>query len=92
MYKNFFQSDTDIQLIESPNDSRSNYWLNAILLPNNEERDRFLQETNDHKVMTRPVWALMNRLEMFKNCIHDDLTNSIDIESRLVNVPSSVRK
>ena len=69
-----------------------NYWLNAILLENKEERDQFLTETNDNGVMTRPVWALMNRLEMFKNCIQDSLENSITIEARLVNIPSSVIK
>jgi perosamine synthetase len=45
---------------------------------------------NYNGVMTRPVWSLLHRLEMFKECIHDELLNSIDIESRLVNIPSSV--
>ena len=88
-YKSFFK-DSEIKYISEPAESRSNYWLNAILLPNKEERELFLQQTNDNGVMTRPVWALMNRLEMFKDCIHDNLENSIYIEERLVNIPSSV--
>ena len=62
------------------------------MLKNAEDRNVFLEETNDANVMTRPIWALMHRLEMFKHCMHDGLKNSIDIESRLVNIPSSVRK
>ena len=88
-YSEFFKN-SKVKYLEEPEYSRSNYWLNAILLENKDERDQFLTETNDNGVMTRPVWALMNRLEMFKNCIQDSLENSITIESRLVNIPSSV--
>ncbi len=89
-YKSFF-ANSSINFIQEQSDSKVNYWLNAILLPSHEARNIFLAETNDNNVMTRPVWALMHRLEMFENCIHDGLVNSIDIENRLVNLPSSVR-
>ena len=56
-----------------------------------EERDLFLQVTNDAGVMTRPVWALLHRLEYLKDSMHDSLENSLYIEERLVNIPSSVR-
>jgi len=41
-------------------------------------------------VMTRPIWQLMNKLEMFKNCECGDLSNAEWLEDRVVNVPSSV--
>ena len=47
--------------------------------------------TNDHGVMTRPVWELMNRLEMFRGCETDGLENTVWLEERIVNIPSSVR-
>ena len=56
-----------------------------------EARDEFLTETNANGVMTRPVWNLMNRLEMYKDCQVTDLSNAEWIEARLVNIPSSVR-
>lgn len=89
-YQEFFKNQ-DIHFVSEPEGSRSNYWLNAVLLSDKTERDQFLTETNDNGVMTRPVWALMNRLEMFKDCSHDGLENSIYVEERLVNIPSSVR-
>lgn len=88
-YKNFF-AQTDIQFIPEPENSRSNYWLNSILLPNRLERDAFLRHTNENGVMTRPVWELMNRLPMFANAQCGDLNNAEWIASRLVNIPSSV--
>jgi perosamine synthetase len=41
--------------------------------------------------MTRPVWALMTKLKMFENAICANVDNAIELESRLVNIPSSVR-
>ena len=89
-YKVFFQSE-NIAFIEEPEHTRSNYWLNAILMESKEERDLFLQVTNEAGVMTRPVWALLHRLEYLKDSMHDSLENSLYIEDRLVNIPSSVR-
>ena len=89
-YKVFFQSE-NIAFIEEPEHTRSNYWLNAILMESKEKRDLFLQVTNEAGVMTRPVWALLHRLEYLKDSMHDSLENSLYIEERLVNIPSSVR-
>ena len=90
-YKDFFSEIDELEYLEEPENSKSNYWLHAVLLKNREERDLFLEKMNDNGVMSRPIWALMNKLPMFKHCIHDGLKNSLEIESRLVNIPSSVR-
>jgi len=83
-------NNDQIKHITEPVNSISNYWLNVILLSNRKERDKFLKFSNDHGVMTRPIWQLMNKLEMFKNCECGDLSNAEWLEDRVVNVPSSV--
>ena len=88
-YEKFF-AHTEIQFIPEPENSCSNYWLNCILLSNRNERDVFLKYTNEHGIMTRPVWELMNRLPMFKNAQCGNLTNAERIADRLVNISSSV--
>ncbi len=88
-YENFF-GDKGITYIKEVENARSNYWLNAILLRDREEKEDFLKYTNEHNVMTRPAWRLMNNLPMFINCLKADLTNAENIEDRLVNIPSSV--
>jgi dTDP-4-amino-4,6-dideoxygalactose transaminase len=80
-----------IGFITEPKAAVSNYWLNAIVMENREERDAFLAFSNDKGVMTRPIWRLMNKLEMYKDSPHDDLTNSQWLEDRIVNIPSGVR-
>lgn len=90
-YEIYF-SGTTIEFVKEIENAKANYWLNAILLENEKERDSFLEETNKNGVMTRPAWDLMNTLPMFKNCQTDELQNSRWIAERLVNIPSSVRK
>ena len=54
-------------------------------------RDKFLEKTNSNGVMTRPIWILMNKLNMFKDSQCGDLENSEWLYKRVVNIPSSVR-
>ena len=88
-YETFFKS-MDYNFFKEPEDSRSNYWLNSIILKDKIQRDKFLEETNSNGVMTRPVWTLMNKLPMFSGAQCDDLKNSKWLEERVVNIPSSV--
>ncbi|EXY63411.1 LegC family aminotransferase [Bacteroides fragilis] len=90
-YREFFSRIPDVEFVVEPANSRSNYWLNAVLLKDRRAQQSFLEYTNDHGVMTRPVWELMNRLEMFRGCETDGLENTVWLEERIVNIPSSVR-
>lgn len=90
LYKNFFNS-SDIKFISEPRNSHSNYWLNCILLKNSIERDEFLNQTNENGIRTRPIWRLMNKLKMYRNCQTDDLKNAKRLENRVVNLPSGYR-
>lgn len=91
-YHAFFATIDDMDYFLEPENCRSNYWLNTILLKDRQAQQDFLQYTNDHGVMTRPAWQLMNRLEMFKGCETDGLKHTQWLEERIVNIPSSVRR
>ena len=91
IYTNFFKNIPDITFFTEPENCRSNYWLNVIILKDKIAQQEFLEYTNDHGVMTRPVWELMNRLDMFKHCESDGLKNTEWLADRIVNIPSSVR-
>jgi len=91
IYQDYFQTIADIEFITEPKDCLSNYWLNAILLKNIEERDAFLEQANLQKVMCRPAWILMNKLNMFTQCLKAEIPISEEIEQCLINLPSSMR-
>jgi len=90
-YSEFFNS-RGIEFFTEPKNSRSNYWLNTILLKDSKERDEFLKYANDNSIMTRPAWSLMHKLEMFKNAQIGELSNARLLEDRIVNLPSSIRR
>lgn len=90
IYNTYF-TDKDIRFVTEGTDARANYWLNTVVLKDLEARDAFLNETNGSKVMTRPIWKLMNKLPMYAHCQTGDLTNSLWLEDRVVNIPSSYR-
>ena len=91
IYEEFFDKSENISFIKEPQNSISNYWLQAILLRDIKQRDQFLEFTNKNGVMTRPIWKLMNQLDMFKDSQCGTLNNSKYLEQRVVNIPSSVR-
>lgn len=80
---------SDLHFVREPADSRSNYWLNAVICEDRPQRDALLNATNASGVMTRPVWALMNHLDMFAHCRRGPLGNAEWLEARIVNLPSS---
>jgi perosamine synthetase len=88
-YRAFFEP-LGVRMASPLPSCNANNWLNAIVLANKVERDAFLTYTNEHGVMTRPIWRLMSELDMFKHCQNDGLENSRWLEERVVNIPSSV--
>ena len=87
-YAEFFEG-SDFRFVKEPEYAHSNYWLNAIVCPDLDSRNKLLETTNAQGVMTRPVWQLMHRLPMYADALRSDLTHSEWAEARLVNLPSS---
>lgn len=90
-YKDFFEKQS-VDFVFEQHGTTANYWLNTIILRDRKERDEFLDFSNSNKVMTRPIWRLMNELKMYQYSPIADLSNSIFLQDRVVNIPSSYRK
>ena len=88
-YRSFF-AHTQLEFIDEPAGCRSNFWLNVILFPSREERDGFLNYSNQNGVMTRPFWTLMPDLPAFKDAPCMDIPVARDLYDRGVALPSSV--
>ena len=86
-YREFF-AGSGIKFFDEPEGCKSNFWLNAVLLPDRAAQQKFLGETNGAGVQTRPIWELMNRLEMFRSCPHGELRTAEMLADRVVNIPS----
>lgn len=80
-----------IEFIHAREGTMPNFWLNAIKLEDKAQRDDFLTQSNANGIMTRPIWYLNHQSPMYKHCQNDGLKNSIYLQDRIVNLPSSAR-
>jgi len=90
-YEEQFYQLKGVSLFKEPNECKSNYWLQTLLLDieNKNERDEILSLTNESGLMTRPAWILMHRLKQFSSNPRMDLSCAESISDRLINIPSS---
>jgi perosamine synthetase len=90
-YKTAFSNLSGVRLVVEPSFSRSNYWLNAILLEQDvaQLRDAILERTNQQGFMTRPSWSLIHKFDMYRACPRMDLSCAEELEQQLINLPSS---
>ena len=90
-YQAAFASVLGVNIVAEPAGCNSNYWLQTLLLDaaHADQRDAVLAATNDAGLMTRPIWALMNRLPMYANAPRAPLPVAESLEQRVINIPSS---
>lgn len=91
LYRDAFQSVQGLSVLCEPKNSRSNYWLQAIMLDSQKAgcRNEILHLTNEIGISTRPVWELLPTLEPYTKFSSMDLQQAIEISSRVINLPSS---
>jgi aminotransferase in exopolysaccharide biosynthesis len=90
-YQVAFAQVGGVTLMTEPEQCRSNYWLQTLLLDEKyaDQRDQVLAATNAATYMTRPAWTLMHELAPFKDCPRMDLATAQSLSQRLINIPSS---
>jgi aminotransferase in exopolysaccharide biosynthesis len=89
-YQEFFRDIEGVHFVTEMKDAKANYWLNTIIFDDPKKKEEFLAYSNEHGVMTRPIWRLMNKLPMYNNCFKTALDSAEYLEERVVNIPSSV--
>ena len=52
----------NIEFVIERHNTKTNYWLNTIIMQDKKNRDRFLKEVNNNNIMVRPVWTLMHKI------------------------------
>tara|TARA_B100000963_G_scaffold269345_1_gene237486 strand:- start:1486 stop:2658 length:1173 start_codon:yes stop_codon:yes gene_type:complete len=90
-YKDSFIGVKGLKLLKEMRGSKSNYWLQTIILDKASVkfRDLILKKTNDLNIGTRPVWKILNENKHLKFYPKMNLKNAINLEKRIVNLPSS---
>ena len=90
-YIDAFAEVEGASLLAEPEGTRSNYWLNALVLDEllADQRDELLAALCDDKLLARPIWDPMHTLPMYEACPRMPLPVTEDMARRVINLPSS---
>jgi perosamine synthetase len=90
-YKAAFTDIKELKLMKEMTGSKSNYWLQTLILNKADLKFRnlIIKKTNDLNIGTRPVWQALNKNNHLKCYPKMDLKNAINLEKRIINLPSS---
>jgi len=88
-YEQWLSNLEGVHLFQEPENTRSNYWLQTILLDEQINRDVVLSFLNEQGVMSRPIWTPMHHLAIYQNCPKSDLNVTEQLNRRVVNIPST---
>lgn len=88
-YEQWLVGIEGVQLFKEPANTRSNYWLQTILLDEQFNRDEVLAFLNEQGVMSRPIWNPMHHLAIYQNCPKSDLSVTDQLNRSVVNIPST---
>lgn len=91
-YQIVFNESPFVDFVSEPENSVSNYWLNAIKLKPDyaEQRNDLINHLMLQKISVRPLWQPMHTLKMYQNNprMHD-LAITEDLYARIICLPSS---
>lgn len=88
-YKKSFKDCLGVDILREPKDTKSNYWLQAIILKNSKYKVKnLINYASNKNVQFRPVWKLMHKLKHLKNYPKMNLSNSSNHEKKLITIPS----
>ena len=90
LYKRLFKKNKDVQIIQEPNYSKTNYWLITLIIKKNKKlKNQVLKELNQSGFQGRSIWKPLHTLKIFEKCPRGKLKNTMDIYNRAINLPSS---
>lgn len=89
-YAESFAGVQEARIVGEPPGASSNWWLNAVLLP---DRPGLLEATLTHNheagFHTRPAWTPLHLLEPYREFPRADLPRTEEAARRVLNLPSS---
>ena len=90
-YKQSFKDFKSIYILNEPKNSRSNFWLQTLVLKekNKINIDAILKYINKKGFQVRPAWDLISEIKFYKKFPKMNLDQSKAIRTSIINLPSS---
>ena len=90
-YLSTFAGNPNFEILAEPENSRSNYWLNALILSeeNSKYHDEVIQQLNLSGIIVRPIWEPLHTLPMYHDAPRMSLAVTENLAKRIINLPST---
>lgn len=90
LYRKIFKNNSDVEIFTQDKDSKSNHWLQALILKNNNYKfkNQIIKKLHKSGIFVRPVWKIIANLKPFKSFPRMNLDGSKEIYKRVINIPS----
>ena len=90
-YFGVFKKIKGVSLYKEPKNANSNYWLQTLILNNNNVylKNKILKKSHEKLIYTRPVWRLISDLKPYRKKQKMNLSGSKEIYKKIINLPSS---
>lgn len=90
-YNKYVKKNSFFKLIKEPKNSKSNYWLQTILVESNliYKKNQIINFLNSAGYSVRPAWKLINEIKPYKKKPKMNLDNAKLIQKKIINIPSS---
>ena len=90
-YFNVFKKIKGVSLYKQPKNANSNYWLQTLILHNNNInlKNKILKKSHKNLIYIRPAWRLISELKPYKKKQKMNLSGAKEIYKKIINLPSS---
>ena len=90
-YNKILRDYPGFQLLKEPNNARSNYWLQTIILNKKiqKNKNKILKIFNENNFQSRPLWQLLSDMKHLKYCPRMKIEKSKKLFNQLINLPSN---
>ena len=87
----FFKNSNDFTILREPENCRSNFWLQTLVLKRSSKlkKNNILKKFHKKKILARPVWRPLHKMKYLKKYPKMNLDNAKALENRIINLPSS---
>jgi perosamine synthetase len=69
--------------------ARSNYWLQTMLIEDENHKEEILEFLNGQGIMCRPVWSPLHTLKIYQSCPRSDLSETEYLNAVIISMPST---
>lgn len=89
LYKELFDQNEKVEVIDFDATIRPNYWFYALLIKNDSDIQGIIQTLHEKGIQTRPIWGLIHEQKPYLNAQSYKIEKATGYVKHILNIPCS---